>query len=174
MPAFIVFESNGLTIRIPHRTRQFILMAEQLRRRNQTTAGFYFENTRHLETQFVSRFCIFLLMQFGLCLIGRRRFHIIYVTFFYRTNPTRYHRLGIGRPLDIRRIIIAQRSILTQLLLFTTKVNIAIRRLVGRTSVLPTDKGKPMSLAKRKSNQCPPTSPLTPPQAFGKQKAIAH
>ena len=55
-----------------------------------------------------------------------------------------------------------------------TKVNIAIRRLVGRTSVLPTDKGKPMSLAKRKSNQCPPTSPLTPPQAFGKQKAIAH
>ena len=31
-----------------------------------------------------------------------------------------------------------------------TKVNIAIRRLVGRTSVLPTDKGKP-----------------TPPQAFG-------
>ncbi len=30
------------------------------------------------------------------------------------------------------------------------EVNIAIRRLVGRTSVLPTDKGKPMSLAKRK------------------------
>lgn len=29
-------------------------------------------------------------------------------------------------------------------------VNAAIRRLVGRTSVLPTDKGKPMSLAKRK------------------------
>ena len=55
-----------------------------------------------------------------------------------------------------------------------TEVGITIRRLVGRTSVLPTDKGKPMSLAKRKSNQCPPTSPLTPPQAFGKQKAIAH
>ena len=55
-----------------------------------------------------------------------------------------------------------------------TEVNIALRRQVGRTSVLPTDKGKPMSLAKRKSNQCPPTSPLTPPQAFGKQKAIAH
>ena len=55
-----------------------------------------------------------------------------------------------------------------------TEANTAIRRLVGRTSVLPTDKGKPMSLAKRKSNQCPPTSPLTPPQAFGKQKAIAH
>ena len=55
-----------------------------------------------------------------------------------------------------------------------TEVNIAIRRLVGRTSGLPTDKGKPMSLAKRKGNQCPPTSPLTPPQAFGKQKAIAH
>ena len=31
-----------------------------------------------------------------------------------------------------------------------TEVNIAIRRRVGRTSVLPTDKGKPMSLAKRK------------------------
>ena len=31
-----------------------------------------------------------------------------------------------------------------------TKVNFAIRRLVGRTSALPTDKGKPMSLAKRK------------------------
>ena len=31
-----------------------------------------------------------------------------------------------------------------------TEVNIAIRRLVGRTSVLPADKGKPMLLAKRK------------------------
>ena len=31
-----------------------------------------------------------------------------------------------------------------------TEVNTAIRRLVGRTSVLPTDKGKPMLLAKRK------------------------
>lgn len=31
-----------------------------------------------------------------------------------------------------------------------TEVNIAIRRQVGRTSVLPTDKGKPMLLAKRK------------------------
>ena len=31
-----------------------------------------------------------------------------------------------------------------------TEVNTAIRRLVGRTSVLPTDKGKPTSLAKRK------------------------
>ena len=31
-----------------------------------------------------------------------------------------------------------------------TEVNTAIRRLVGRTSVLPTDKEKPSSLAKRK------------------------
>lgn len=51
-----------------------------------------------------------------------------------------------------------------------TEVSIAIRRLVGRTSGLPTDKGKPMSLAKRKGNQHPPTSPLTPPQAFGNEK----
>ena len=31
-----------------------------------------------------------------------------------------------------------------------TEVNIAIRRLVGRTSGLPTDKGKPTPLVKRK------------------------
>ena len=31
-----------------------------------------------------------------------------------------------------------------------TEVNTAIRRQVGRTSILSTDKGKPMSLAKRK------------------------
>ena len=31
-----------------------------------------------------------------------------------------------------------------------TEVNIAIRRLAGRTSGLPTDKGKPTPLAKRK------------------------
>ena len=30
-----------------------------------------------------------------------------------------------------------------------------IRRLVGRTSILPTDKGKPMSLAKRKRRKTP-------------------
>lgn len=55
-----------------------------------------------------------------------------------------------------------------------TEVNTAIHRLVGRTSILPTDKGKPMLLAKRKGHQYPPTSPPTLPQAFGKQKAIAH
>ncbi|WP_418671073.1 hypothetical protein [Alistipes ihumii] len=54
-----------------------------------------------------------------------------------------------------------------------TEVNTAIRRLVGRTSVLPTDKEKPTPLEK-KGNQCPPTSSPTPPQAFGEQKAIAH
>ena len=47
-----------------------------------------------------------------------------------------------------------------------TVVNITIRRLVGRTSVLLTDKGKPMSLAKRKRQ---PMS-ATPPQAFGNKK----
>ena len=41
-----------------------------------------------------------------------------------------------------------------------TEVNTAIRRLVGRTSVLPTDKGKPTSLAKRKRR---PTAADTPP-----------
>ena len=55
-----------------------------------------------------------------------------------------------------------------------TKVNIAIRRLVGRTSVLPTDKGKPMSLAKRKRQPTTADITATSPQAFGKQKAIAH
>ena len=36
-----------------------------------------------------------------------------------------------------------------------TEVNTAIRRQVGRTSILPTDKGKPMSLAKRKRRKTP-------------------
>ena len=51
-----------------------------------------------------------------------------------------------------------------------TVVNITIRRLVGRTSVLLTDKGKPMSLAKRKRQ---PMSAATA-AGFWKQKAIAH
>ncbi|MDN0021634.1 hypothetical protein QVN81_01140 [Prevotella lascolaii] len=54
-----------------------------------------------------------------------------------------------------------------------TEVNAAIRRLVGRTSVLPTDKGKPTSLAKRKRRPTSADTPPTPPQAFGEQKAIA-
>ena len=56
-----------------------------------------------------------------------------------------------------------------------TEVGIAIiRRLVGRTSGLPTDKGKPMSLAKRKRQPMSADITATPPQAFGEQKAIAH
>ena len=55
-----------------------------------------------------------------------------------------------------------------------TEVNTAIRRLVGRTSGLPTDKGKPMSLAKRKRQPMSADITATPPQAFGKQKVIAH
>ena len=46
-----------------------------------------------------------------------------------------------------------------------TEVNIAIRRLVGRTSVLPTDKGKPMLLAKRKRR--PTTADITADTAAG-------
>ena len=55
-----------------------------------------------------------------------------------------------------------------------TEVNTAIRRLVGRTSGLPTDKGKPMSLAKRKRQ--PTTADITADTAAGfwEQKAIAH
>ena len=51
-----------------------------------------------------------------------------------------------------------------------TKVTTAIRRLVGRTSVLPTDKRKTTSLAKRKGDRYPPTSSPTPPQAFENKK----
>ena len=46
-----------------------------------------------------------------------------------------------------------------------TEVKIAIRRLVGRTSVLPSDKGKPMSLAKRKRR--PTTADITAETAAG-------
>ena len=56
-----------------------------------------------------------------------------------------------------------------------TEVGIAIRKLVGRTSVLPTDKGKgPHRGKKKKATDNSPTSPPTLPQAFGKQKAIAY
>ena len=55
-----------------------------------------------------------------------------------------------------------------------TEVGIAIRRLVGRTSVLSTDKGKPTSLAKRKGQ--PMSADITADTAAGfwGQKAIAH
>ena len=55
-----------------------------------------------------------------------------------------------------------------------TEVNIAIRRQVGRTSVLLTDKGKPTSLAKRKRR--PTTADITTDTSAGfwEQKAIAH
>lgn len=46
-----------------------------------------------------------------------------------------------------------------------TVVNTAIRRLVGRTSIPPTDKGKPMSLAKRKRQ--PITANITADTAAG-------
>ena len=46
-----------------------------------------------------------------------------------------------------------------------TEVNIAIRRQVGRTSVLPTDKGKPTSLAKRKRR--PTAADITADTAAG-------
>lgn len=46
-----------------------------------------------------------------------------------------------------------------------TEVNIAIRRLVGRTSILPTDKRKPMSPVKRKRQ--PITANITADTAAG-------
>ncbi len=49
-----------------------------------------------------------------------------------------------------------------------TEVNTAIRRLVGRTSVLPTDKGKPISLATIKRQ------PTTADTAAGFWEAKSH
>ena len=46
-----------------------------------------------------------------------------------------------------------------------TVVNTTIRRLVGRTSILPADKGKPLSLAKRKRQ--PITANITADIAAG-------
>lgn len=53
-----------------------------------------------------------------------------------------------------------------------TKVNTAIRRLVGRTSVLPTDKGKPKLLAKRKRR--PTTTDITADIAAGFWETKSH
>ena len=53
-----------------------------------------------------------------------------------------------------------------------TEANTAIRRLVGRTSVLPTDKGKPMSLAKRKRQ--PTTADIIADTAAGFWEAKSH
>ena len=53
-----------------------------------------------------------------------------------------------------------------------TEVSIAIRRLVGRTSVLPTDKGKPTSLAKRKRQ--PTTADITADTAAGFWETKSH
>ena len=55
-----------------------------------------------------------------------------------------------------------------------TEVNIAIRRLVGRTSGLPTDKGKPMSLAKRKGRPTSADIIADTAAGFWERKAIAH
>ena len=49
-----------------------------------------------------------------------------------------------------------------------TEVNTAIRRLVGRTSVLPTDTRKPMLLAKRKRR--PTTADITTRRLLGSKK----
>ena len=53
-----------------------------------------------------------------------------------------------------------------------TEVNIAIRRQVGRTSGLPTDKGKPMSLAKRKRQ--PMSADITADAAAGFWETKSH
>ena len=55
-----------------------------------------------------------------------------------------------------------------------TEVNIAIRRQVGRTSGLPTDKGKPMSLAKRKGRPTSADIIADTAAGFWERKAIAY
>ena len=54
------------------------------------------------------------------------------------------------------------------------EANTAIRRLVRRTSFLPTDKGKPMSLAKRKRQPMSADITVDTAAGFWEQKAIAH
>lgn len=52
------------------------------------------------------------------------------------------------------------------------EMNVAIRRQVGRTSILPTDKGKPLSLAKRKRQ--PQTANITADTAAGFWETKSH
>ena len=55
-----------------------------------------------------------------------------------------------------------------------TEVNTAIRRQVGRTSILPTDEEKPMLLAKRKRQSISADITADTATGFWGQKAVAH
>ena len=119
MSTLIVLKSKGTTIRIPHKPCQFVLPVKQCRLGNNASSSFHFVDTGDAEREFVARFCVFLLVEFWLQLVCRRRLYIIDITLFHRADFARSNLFTIRRPTDVCRVIVSQRTIKTELSFFS-------------------------------------------------------
>ena len=86
MAAFVVLEGNAFAVVVPLRAVNVILVAEQFGRGDKEFSIFPSKNARHLKGKFVAGLGIFLLMKFGMQLVGRRGFYIVNVAFLYRAD----------------------------------------------------------------------------------------
>ena len=101
MSALVVLEGNGTAVRVPFGTVYFILPVEEVGAGDDASSCFNFLNARSLERTFGSRFGIFLLVQFRLELICRRRLYIVHIAFLYWADFAGCHFFAVRRPADI-------------------------------------------------------------------------
>lgn len=71
------------------------LPVEQFGRRNNASSAFHFIDAGHFKRKFVSRLRILLFVKLGLKLVSRRRFHIINIALFHRTDLAGSHLLTV-------------------------------------------------------------------------------
>ena len=95
MSALVIFKSHGTAVGIPFGTIYFILSVEQFSRRNNASSAFHFIAAGHFKRKLVSRLRILLFVKLGLKLISRRRFHIINIALFHRTDLAGSHLLTV-------------------------------------------------------------------------------
>ena len=95
MSALVIFKSHGTAVGIPFGTIYFILSVEQFSRRNNASSAFHFIDAGHFKRKFVSRLRILLFVKLGLKLVSRRRFHIINIALFHRTDLAGSHLLTV-------------------------------------------------------------------------------
>ena len=95
MSALVIFKSHSTAVGVPFGAIYFILPVEQFGRRNNASSTLHFIDAGHFKRKFVSRFRILLFVKLGLKLIGRRRFHIINITLFHRTDLAGSHLLTV-------------------------------------------------------------------------------
>jgi hypothetical protein len=134
MAALVVFETDAAGVLAPLGAFESVLVGDKVGGGSDGAACGYLYYIRCLLGEFVARFGVFLLVENGLELVGRRRLYVIDVALLDRTDAIDRQEATVGTPLDVAAEVVAEGAFLRKCTGFGT-----IR--LGHVDIVITDEG---------------------------------